>query len=82
MSQDRLAALIHEQTAAIAQLTERLHTHATIRRILRALALEELTAAQALGILAETAEQSLDPEQQGHNPQAMDALRQMQANEP
>ena len=45
------------------------------------LALEEITRGQALGILAETAEHSADPEQQGQNPQALDAMRQMQADE-
>lgn len=36
---------------------------------------------QTLDILAERAEHSLDPEQQEQNPQAMDALRQMQVEE-
>jgi hypothetical protein len=45
------------------------------------LALEEITAGQALGILTETAERSDDPEQQALYQQAMDALRQLQADE-
>ena len=52
------------------------------RRILRVLALEEITLGQALGILAETAERPDDPEQQALYQQAMDALRQMWADEP
>ena len=81
MSREHLAALIHEQTAAITRLTEHLHTHEAMRRILRVLALEEITLGQAIGILAEMAEQSFDPEQQGLYQQAMAALRQMQADE-
>ena len=73
---------IHKHTAAIAALERRIGTHATIRRILRALALEEPTTAQALGILIETAERSSDPEQQALYQQAMEALRQLQADEP
>ena len=79
MSQEQLAPLIHEQTAAIAALEYRISTHAAIRRVL---ALAEITLGQALGILAETAERSDDPEQQALYQQAMDALRQMQAAEP
>lgn len=82
MSQERLRVLIHEQTSAIALLTERLHTHEAIPRILRALALAELTTAQALSILAETVERTIDPEQQAPYQQAIAALRQMQAEEP
>ena len=82
MSQERLAALIHEQTAAITRLTERLHIHEAIRRLLRVLALKELTLGQAIGVLAEMAEHSDDPEQQGQNPQAIVDLRQMQVGEP
>ena len=82
MSQERLAALIHEQTAAIAALEVQISTHEAIRRVLRVLALEEITLGQALGILAEMAEQSLDPEQQALYQQAIDALRQIQAEEP
>lgn len=81
MSQERLAHLIHEQTAAIAALEVQISTHEAIRRVLRVLALEEVTLGQALGILAETAEQSLDPEQQVLYQQAMDALRHMQSDE-
>lgn len=82
MSQERLTALIHEQTAAIAALEHRISTHAAIRRLLRVLALEEITLGQTIGILAEMAEQSLDPEQQALYQQAIDALRQIQAEEP
>ena len=54
-----------------------------IRLILRVLALEEITQGQAIDILAERAEHSLDdPEQQRLYHQAVDALRQMQAEEP
>ena len=81
MSQEQLAQLIHAQTAAIAALERWISTHEAIRRILRVLALEEITVGQALGILAEMAERSADPEQQGLFQQAMDALRQMQAEE-
>ena len=42
MSQERLAVLIHEQTAAMAALERRISTHEAIRRILRVLALEEI----------------------------------------
>ena len=63
MSQERLAALIHEHTIAIAGLEHRISTH------------------EAIGILAEKAEQSLDPEQQALYQQTLDALRQMQADE-
>ena len=65
MSQERLAQLIHEQTAAIDTLKVQMSTREAIRRMLRILALEEITVGQALGILAETAERSDDPEQQG-----------------
>lgn len=82
MSQERLAQLIHEHTAAIGHLERQIGAHEAVRRILRALVLEELTVAQALSILAETAERSPDPEHQGQNPQAIDALCQMQAEEP
>ena len=82
MSQERLAALIHEQSAAIAALERRISAHEAIRRLLRVLVLEEITLGQALGILAETAERSLDPEQQGLYQQTIDILRQMQADEP
>ena len=82
MSQERLAQLIHEHTAAITALERRIGAHEAIRRILRALALGEITRGQAIGILAERAERSLDPEQQGLFQQAIDALRQMQADEP
>ena len=82
MSQERVSQLIHEQTAAISALEVQRSTHEAIRRTLRVLALEEITLGQALGILAEMAEQSLDPEQQGLYQQAIDALRQMQADEP
>ena len=81
MSQERLAALIHEHTTAIAALERRISTHEAIRRILRVLALEEITPGQAIGILAERAERD-DPEQQALYEQAMDALRQLQADEP
>lgn len=81
MSQERLAQLIHELTTAIAALERRISAHEAIRLTLRLLVLEEITLGQALGILTERAEQSLDPEQQTQNPQAMDALQQLQANE-
>jgi hypothetical protein len=81
MSQERLAQLVHEHTAAIGHLERQMGTHEAIRRILRALVLEELTIAQALGILGETAERSPDPEHQAVCQQAMDALCQMQAEE-
>ena len=81
MNQECLAHLIHEQTAAIERLSERLRMHEAIRRILRTLALEELTTAQALGSLAETTERTTDPEPQALYQQAMAALRQRQANE-
>ena len=77
MSQARLTRLIHEQTAAIDALERQVSTHTAIRRTLRVLALEEITLGQALGILAETAEHSTDPELQ-----AMSGLRQKQAEEP
>lgn len=82
MRQERLAALIHEHTAAIAALERRLSTHEAIRLILRVLALEEIMLGQALGILAERAERIDDPEQHALYEQAMDALRQMQDEEP
>ena len=82
MSLEQLAQLIHEQTATIVALERRISTHEAIRRILRILALEEITPGQTLGILAEMAERNDDPEQQGLYQQAMDALRQMQADEP
>ena len=82
MNQHDLAKLIHEQTAAIAALERRIGTHATIRRILRALALKELTTAQARSILIETAERSSDLEQQALYQQAIATLRQMQVEEP
>ena len=82
MSQERLAQLIHEHTAAMAALERRISTHEAIRRLLRVLVLEEITLGQALGILAEMAERNDDPEQQGLYQQALDALRQMQAEEP
>ena len=82
LSQERLAQLIHEQTAALAALERRISTQEAILGILRELALKELTLAQALGILSEQSEQTLDPEQQALYQQAMDALRQVQAEEP
>jgi hypothetical protein len=82
MRQDRLAHLIHEQTAAIAALERRIGTHATIRRILRLLALEEIPLGQAIGILDEAAERSPDPEQQVVYQQVIAALRQTQAEKP
>ena len=82
MSQKRLAAFIHEQTAAIAPLARRISTQEAIRLIPQVLALEEITLGQAIGVLAERTGGDDDPEQQGHNPQALDALRQMQADEP
>ena len=82
MSQERLAQLIHEHTTAMAALEHQISTHESIRRILRVLALEEITRGQAIGLLRETAERSLDPEQQGLFQQALDALRQIQADEP
>ena len=82
MSQEQLAQLIHEHTATIAALERRISTHEAIRRILRVLALEEITLGQALGILAETAERTTDPEHQGLYQQAIATLRQMQAEEP
>lgn len=82
MCQERLTLLIREQTAAIAGLTARLHTHEAVRRILRVLALEEITVGQAIGILAETVERVPDPEQQALYQQTIAALRQLQANEP
>lgn len=51
-------------------------------RVLRALALEELTVGQALGILAETAERSDDPARTALYQETRAALRQMQAGEP
>ena len=82
MSQEVLAQLIHEHTTAITALERRISAHEAIRLILRLLALEEITLGQAIGILAERTEHSLDPEQQGQNPQAMAELRQMQAGGP
>jgi hypothetical protein len=81
MSLERLAALIHEQTEAIAALESRMSTHEAILRILRVLALEEITLGQAIDILAERSEQSPDPEHLGMYQQAIDTLRQMQAEE-
>ena len=82
MSQDRLAQLIHEQTAIIAALERRISTQEAIRHLLRVLVLEEITLGQTLGTLAEMAERNDDPEQQGLYQQALDALRQRQAEEP
>jgi hypothetical protein len=82
MRQDHLTHLIHEQIAAIAALEHRIGTHATIRRILRLLALEEITLGQAIGILGETVKRSPDPEQQVVYQQVIAALRQTQAEEP
>ena len=58
-------------------LERRLSAHAAIRRLLRVLVLEEITLGQDIGILAEMAERSSDPEQQALYQQAIDALRQM-----
>ena len=74
MPQDRPDHLIHEHTAAIVALERRISAHAAIRRLLRVLALEEITLGQDIGILAE---RSSDPEQQALYQQAIDALRQM-----
>ena len=82
MSQEQLAQLIHEHTATIAALERRISAHEAIWLILRVLVLEEITLGQALGILAERTEQSLDPEQQALYQQELDALRQMQAGRP
>jgi hypothetical protein len=76
MSQEQLAQLIHEHTDAIAALERRISVHEAIRHLLRVLALEEITLGQALGILAEIVEQWV------LHQQAMDALRQIQADEP
>lgn len=82
MSQERLAHLIPAQTGAITNLERWISIHEAIRRLLRVLALDEITLGQATGILAEMAEQSLDPEQHALYQQAIDALRQIQAEEP
>lgn len=82
MSQEQFAPLIHEHTAAIAALERRISAHEAIRRTLRVLALEEITLGQALGILAETAERSDDPELQVRYWQATASLWQIQAEEP
>ena len=81
MTQRDLAELIHEHTAAITALERQISTREAIRLTLRLLVLEEITLGQALGILAERAERS-DPEQHALYEQAMDALRQMQDEEP
>ena len=81
MSLERLAALIHEQAEAIAALERQISTHEAIRRLLRVLALEEITLGQASSILAETAERTTDLEQQALYRQAIAELRQMQADE-
>src|SRR5690242_5165298 len=81
MTQERLAYLIHAHTTAIAALERRISTHEAICRILRVLALEEITLGQALGILAETTERSDDPEQQWLYLQSIDTLRPMQSDE-
>lgn len=62
--------------------TRRISAHEAIRLIPRVLVLEEITLGQSPGVLAERTEGDDDPEQQGHNPQAMDSLRQIQAGEP
>lgn len=82
LRQERLANLIHEQTAAIDALERQHITRATIRRTLRLLAMQELTIDQAIDSLTETAEQSLDLEEQALYQQAIAVLRQMQAEEP
>lgn len=61
----------------MAQDAPRISTQEAIRRILRVLALEEITLGQAIGILAEMAEQIDDPEQRVLHQQAMDALREL-----
>jgi hypothetical protein len=82
MIQERLAQLIHEQTAAIHALTRQISTRAAIQRTLRLLAMQELIVGQAVGNLAEIAERTTDLGQQALYQQAIAALRQMQAEEP
>lgn len=81
MNQERLASLIHAQTATIVELEDHLSTHETIRRILRVLALGEITANQAIDILTETAERSANPSCAQLYQQAIAHLRQLQAEE-
>lgn len=82
MSQEHLAHLIHAQTAAIADLERRISAYAATRRVLRVLALEELTVGQAISILVETAERTDDPASTTLYQETIAALRQMQAGEP
>lgn len=74
------AHLIQEQTAAIADLEGRIGANEAIRRVLRALALEELTVGQTISILAETAKRSDEPARAALYQQTIAALRQMQAD--
>ena len=68
MNQHDLAELIHEHNTAIAALERRISTHEAIRRLLRVLALEEITLGRAIGILAKMAERNDDPEHASRMP--------------
>lgn len=82
MSREHLAHLIHTQTAATLDLAGSISAHKAIRRVLRALAVEELALGQAIGILAETAERSDTQAWHALFQQAISDLRQLQASEP
>ncbi|HEX6777393.1 MAG TPA: hypothetical protein VF099_04275 [Ktedonobacterales bacterium] len=80
MSQERVGRMIADHQAAIAR-QEYSGTHATICEVLRDLAAAVITEGQAIRILATTRACIDDPARQALYRQAIDALRQMQAEE-
>jgi hypothetical protein len=80
MSQERVARMIADHQAAIAQ-QEYPITHAAICKVLRDLAAAAITEGQALRMLAMIVARIDDPARKALYRQAIDALRQMQAEE-
>lgn len=80
MSQQRIARMIADHQAAIAR-QDYPATRATICEVLRDLAAAAITEGQAIRILATTGARIDDPARQTLYRQAIDALRQMQADE-
>ncbi len=82
MREDQLAPFIHAQTHAIAALTQQISTREAIRRVLRTVAVGELTYEQAIKVLEEMGERvSNAPEQAALYRQALAVLRQLEAEE-
>lgn len=81
MSQYQIADPIHEQSATIETLQALIASHETIRRILRELALGDLTIPQAISRLHQIGSSHDEPARQALYQQAIADLRQMKAEE-